>query len=1630
MHRLSLSLLCPLIPIFPCILFAIPQSPEVISGHLEMSLQSPEVLELIVSDKSIIDWNEFSIESQETVQFLQPSEQACSINRVMNSLPSQLMGRLESNGKIVLINPNGILVGNEAQIHTGSFIASSLDVNQEVFLSTGELKFCGNGNGLVKNEGLIQGQDIFLIGKLVENQGSILAQKSCGLAAAQTVELGNLKTSGSESTFLRNGGMIEGESIWLLGDYIHIQESSHLSADQKNGGGSIWIGGDFQGKNSSIKNASMLYIEPNAVISASALEQGDGGRVILWSDQETSFYGSVLAKGATGSGGFAEISGGQSLIFQGRYDGSSMNGERGELLLDPNDIFIGALVTSGGPFPNTGTCFDGTTPIGLCHPASVGSQPANLNAGELQASLMMGNNVTVQTNPTAAGGTGNITLNAGSPISWTVGSSLTLSAVNDIFINDSIQQSAATVCPAQNALVILNAGRNIQINASAPQTSVGSQNDGTQVVAGGTITLTGGAALNRSSQIGFYTPTGGTSSGSIYVSAGGDLTMTGGSAQGTGTQIGHGQVNSSALPPPGVDVGTTATATIEVISGGNIAMSGGTGLRAETFIGHGAFQLQGPNTFERGDITVICAGNLTMKVQGLSAHCDIGHGCGGSNGAVASPGADIQLLSGNIGVFVGNDLLMNRAAGSNSAAMGIGHYQQISGGPLPGKVDQVQGNIEIGVGRDLILNDFAASNGAVFVGHNVSAQGGTTIFGPLVQRVVTGRDLIINKAQNGFNFAIGYASVLSANSFTQFTLILEINRNFTLTSTANASGTVSMGGNGISGFSTGNVYAVVRGDVSFQCNETFRFIAAAGTVAFATLGNFSLFGNPTLATNAFFLPGSPDNPDVHFYVGKNFTLTPSANLPIIFFNQPFGFDLRVGGSINGMPNGVVTVAGQSINIQAAHDFAAGEFFTTSGAFPNYYATICGQSLAVPIAQFSTACLHYPCACVCACPCISTSNPQAYFQCGGAALNCNTTMCLYNNPQANADSAVLTSAGGTLTILGTGRNFFTTGGLTMTASCIGTTQTVTIGAGAANTFNIGGLPSSINVGPFGSITVNETLSIAGPITFLACDDLTINNPLTSTTLTDAITLGSDVDLNGTGTLTINASITKTKKGPINLSAGFGAAAGATSSINQTAGTISSAGGDVSALAASNITFSGATPTTVNTGGGALTSTSSFGTILFDENILTGGGAATFTAGQDILVNPTGGKGSLTTAGGALSMIANNNITINGDALSLSSAAGNMTLIADADNTGVGNLLIQQSILTSTGNICLEAGPGTFGCSQNNCHSGLISGFPIGNCTVTVSAPVSSTSGSITVTSAVDILVNNTITTSGPIALTAGLGNLTVNQQIKTTGGTIFTFAGKNTTLTQPAALLPPNALISAAAEIRMITGLNMTVGLNTAILSSLPGGEVTLIVDNIHPFFIQPPFPSSVSGSLTMLAGSSATSGSPLRIFTAYSQVFGVGPGMNFLDPSVLLNGQSPAAFGYPGPPFTDTATEQWCVFFGCPANYPFPTLGVPFTFFYKNCLQQLVVEAQLVTTEFLLDLHPFNEFPGWQEEFYLHYRGSTNSNSDSSLTSLPSEPFYITHRHLHPINIPKTYTTIVNDTYLERDREGNLRFSD
>src|SRR4029453_15940618 len=152
---------------------------------------------------------------------------------------------------------------------------------------------------------------------------------SGGASGAVMVD-GQLDASGGR------GG--QGGTIKVLGDLVGVTGPAKLDASGGAGGGTILVGGNWQGKGPE-SNASNTYVGSGVVLEANASRHGDGGKVVVWSDGNTNYYGQANARGGAdgGDGGRIEVSGKGTLDFQGGADLSAARGKTARLLVDRSE---------------------------------------------------------------------------------------------------------------------------------------------------------------------------------------------------------------------------------------------------------------------------------------------------------------------------------------------------------------------------------------------------------------------------------------------------------------------------------------------------------------------------------------------------------------------------------------------------------------------------------------------------------------------------------------------------------------------------------------------------------------------------------------------------------------------------------------------------------------------------------------------------------------------------------------------------------------------------------------------------------------------------------------------------------------------------------------------------------------------------------------------------------------------------------------------------------------------------------------------------------------------------------------------------------------------------------------------
>ena len=196
-------------------------------------------------------------------------------------------------------------------------------------------------------------------GRIVLSAGDDINLGAGSALAADGQQGGEIRVQAQSGTLLA-GGLVSargeagtGGTVELLGSQVGLVDAAQVDASGGSGGGTVLVGGDYQGNNPALQNARRSYVGADAAIVADARQDGDGGKVIVWADEATQMYGAISARGGanSGNGGLVEASGKQWLDFQGRADLRAANGSAGTLLLDPTDLTIsGAANTPTSAF--------------------------------------------------------------------------------------------------------------------------------------------------------------------------------------------------------------------------------------------------------------------------------------------------------------------------------------------------------------------------------------------------------------------------------------------------------------------------------------------------------------------------------------------------------------------------------------------------------------------------------------------------------------------------------------------------------------------------------------------------------------------------------------------------------------------------------------------------------------------------------------------------------------------------------------------------------------------------------------------------------------------------------------------------------------------------------------------------------------------------------------------------------------------------------------------------------------------------------------------------------------------------------------------------------------------------------
>lgn len=182
------------------------------------------------SNVAIVDHSGTSLNKGQRFNITQPSTSALYVARDTSGQQTVFAGRLNANGRVVILNRNGTLFTKDARINTAGLIVSSGQINDDaVFNNPDKIEFFNFGNGNIHNEGKITikgGGLAALVGPNVRNSGEIKASlgriELAGVGTRATVDLGGNDliefAVGEQSTRalnVRNTKKLEGATIAL-----------------------------------------------------------------------------------------------------------------------------------------------------------------------------------------------------------------------------------------------------------------------------------------------------------------------------------------------------------------------------------------------------------------------------------------------------------------------------------------------------------------------------------------------------------------------------------------------------------------------------------------------------------------------------------------------------------------------------------------------------------------------------------------------------------------------------------------------------------------------------------------------------------------------------------------------------------------------------------------------------------------------------------------------------------------------------------------------------------------------------------------------------------------------------------------------------------------------------------------------------------------------------------------------------------------------------------------------------------------------------------------------------------------------------------------------------------------------
>uniref|UniRef100_UPI0037536B4B two-partner secretion domain-containing protein n=1 Tax=Polaromonas sp. TaxID=1869339 RepID=UPI0037536B4B len=615
-------------------------------------------------------------------------------------------GGVVNHGSINVARAGYVLLAGASVSNTGTIVteagATGLLAGSRVTLDTsgaGLVRFSVDAaavNAAASNSGTITaagGQVAMLASALGDAMATVVNQSGVIRATSATERNGLIVLSGGRSGVVHVAGTLDasgavagqrGGTVQVLGDKVLLATGARIDVSGQAGGGTVLVGGDDQGSNSAVPNATRTHVAAGSTIRADALEQGHGGKVVIWADGDTRSAGSISARGGTqgGDGGFVEVSGKQYLDTRGTIDVTAPQGVGGKVLFDPQDIILSTAASNPSVVSNQPV---NTPDLAFAAAPDPGTYTVQISTvtGFNELFLQATRDISVN-NPLSMAANGSVRLEANNNIAVATGATIAVTGTGSIHLKSDADSSGAGTLSLAAGLSsqaggITLSGANVTSTAAGTVTTTGAANGD-----GGAVSITGTGVVNLGGAI---TATGGTAGAGTAGRAGGAVSITGVGGVTTAAITANGSAGNGAGQAGGnagsISVSNSGTGNIQTgaltASTGNAAAGGAAGTAGSISVSNtatagnvttGALTTTGGTFGHGGSVTLSALGTAASGNINTTGGTTLTGNAGRNAGAVSITGAGVTAAAitanGSAGVGAGTS-----QTGGNGASVSI-----------------------------------------------------------------------------------------------------------------------------------------------------------------------------------------------------------------------------------------------------------------------------------------------------------------------------------------------------------------------------------------------------------------------------------------------------------------------------------------------------------------------------------------------------------------------------------------------------------------------------------------------------------------------------------------------------------------------------------------------------------------------------------------------------------------------------------------------------------------------------------------------------------------------------------------------------------------------------------------------